>query len=288
MARCAWPPRCSGWTPWFTATGASSSRRSTSSNATASSSSSPSVSPSSSSARRRQPRARRRARARRAPRAGAQRLSLVAVLLRRGRGRARDARRTPERRPRLALIAFGYWHYGLAARHRRGGGRSQEGGRQSVRPLDSLIAIELAAGVALFVACEVGFRRTLGLGAERDQACCRGGGARDDSARHRAGRGCSGGSPGGDRCDRARRRGLPTCASVVTAVVVESELGRMRTQPDGIDLVLALPGDPGGDQLRREDVAREQELVVGLERLQRSGSEPGTCGTSAPASSKRS
>ena len=69
-----------------------------------------------------------------------------------------------ERRPRLALTAFGYWHYGLllgvvavAAGLKKAVGNAYD-------PLDSLIAIELAAGVALFVACEVGFRRTLGIG----------------------------------------------------------------------------------------------------------------------------
>ncbi|MBA2642376.1 MAG: low temperature requirement protein A, partial [Actinobacteria bacterium] len=69
-----------------------------------------------------------------------------------------------ERRPRLALTAFGYWHYGLllgvvavAAGLKKAVGNAYD-------PLDSPIAIELAAGVALFVACEVGFRRTLGIG----------------------------------------------------------------------------------------------------------------------------
>ena len=44
---------------------------------------------------------------------------------------------------------------------------------------------------------------------------------------------------------------------------------RMGAQPDGIDLVLALPGDPRVDQPAAEDVALEQELVVGLERVER-------------------
>ena len=70
----------------------------------------------------------------------------------------------PERRPRLALTAFGYWHYGLllgivavAAGLKKAVGDPYE-------PLDAWIAAELAGGTALFVACEVGFRRTLGLG----------------------------------------------------------------------------------------------------------------------------
>jgi low temperature requirement protein LtrA len=68
------------------------------------------------------------------------------------------------RRPHLALVAFGYWHYGLllgvvamAAGLKKAVGAPFE-------PLGSLIAVELAVGVALFVACEVGFRRTLGIG----------------------------------------------------------------------------------------------------------------------------
>ena len=70
----------------------------------------------------------------------------------------------PKRRPRLALTAFGYWHYGLllgivavAAGLKKAIGDPYE-------PLDAWIAAELAGGTALFVACEVGFRRTLGLG----------------------------------------------------------------------------------------------------------------------------
>ena len=69
-----------------------------------------------------------------------------------------------ERRPRLALTAFGYWHYGLllgivavAAGLKKAVGDPYE-------PLDTWIAAEFAAGTALFIVSEVGFRRTLGLG----------------------------------------------------------------------------------------------------------------------------
>ena len=70
----------------------------------------------------------------------------------------------PEKeRARLALAAFGYWHYGLllgvvavAAGLKNAIGHPYD-------ELDGLIAVELAAGAALFVACDVGFRRTLGL-----------------------------------------------------------------------------------------------------------------------------
>ena len=72
-----------------------------------------------------------------------------------------DAR--PELRPRLALVGFGYWHYGLllaivvvAAGQKKAVGDPYE-------PLAALSAVELAAGVALFLVCDVGFRRTLGI-----------------------------------------------------------------------------------------------------------------------------
>jgi low temperature requirement protein LtrA len=67
------------------------------------------------------------------------------------------------RRARLALIGFGYWHYGLllgvvalAAGLKKAIGDPYE-------PLGDLIAVELGVGAALFIACDVGFRRTLGL-----------------------------------------------------------------------------------------------------------------------------
>src|SRR6267143_440858 len=54
-------------------------------------------------------------------------------------------------------------------------------------------------------------------------------------------------------------------------VVIEEELVRMRTQGDGIDLALTLVGDPGVDQVLGEDITLEQELVVGLERIEHLG-----------------
>jgi low temperature requirement protein LtrA len=69
-----------------------------------------------------------------------------------------------ERRNNLALIAYGYWHYGLilgivsvAAGLKKAVGAPYE-------PLNGWIAAELATGVLLFLVCDVGFRRTLGLG----------------------------------------------------------------------------------------------------------------------------
>ena len=68
-----------------------------------------------------------------------------------------------ERRPHLALSGFGYWHYGIllgivgvAAGLKKAIGDPYE-------PLDGWIAIGLAAGAALFIICEVGFRRTFGI-----------------------------------------------------------------------------------------------------------------------------
>jgi low temperature requirement protein LtrA len=69
----------------------------------------------------------------------------------------------PRRRNNLALVAFGYWHYGLllgivtvAAGLKKAVGAPYD-------PLDGWTASELAGGVALFLACDVGFRRTLGI-----------------------------------------------------------------------------------------------------------------------------
>jgi low temperature requirement protein LtrA len=70
---------------------------------------------------------------------------------------------SPERRAQLALWGFGYWHYGLilgvvgvAAGLKKAIGDPYD-------PLDAWIALELAAGAALFIACDAGFRRTLGV-----------------------------------------------------------------------------------------------------------------------------
>ena len=70
-------------------------------------------------------------------------------------------------RPQLALLAFGYWHYGLllavvavAAGLKKGIGHPYD-------PLETWIAIGLAGGTALFIACDVGFRRAFGLARNR-------------------------------------------------------------------------------------------------------------------------
>jgi low temperature requirement protein LtrA len=69
----------------------------------------------------------------------------------------------PRRRNDLALVAFGYWHYGLllAIVSVAAGLKKAVGGPYD--PLDGWIASELANGVALFLVCDVGFRRALGI-----------------------------------------------------------------------------------------------------------------------------
>ncbi|MEX0850020.1 MAG: low temperature requirement protein A, partial [Gaiellaceae bacterium] len=69
-----------------------------------------------------------------------------------------------ERRPRLALVAFGYWHYGLLLAIVAVAAGLKKAAGDPYDPLDSASAVELAVGVALFTACEVGFRQTLGKG----------------------------------------------------------------------------------------------------------------------------
>jgi low temperature requirement protein LtrA len=69
----------------------------------------------------------------------------------------------PERRPELALVGFGYWHYGLLLGVIALAAGRETGGGDRYEPLDSWIASELAVGAALFIACDVGFRRTLGI-----------------------------------------------------------------------------------------------------------------------------
>ena len=75
----------------------------------------------------------------------------------------------PTRRARLALVGFGYWHYGLllgvvgvAAGLKKAIGHPYD-------ELGSWVGVELAVGVALFTACTVGFRATLGLGIRRER-----------------------------------------------------------------------------------------------------------------------
>src|ERR1017187_4757735 len=56
-------------------------------------------------------------------------------------------------------------------------------------------------------------------------------------------------------------------------VVVEEKLVRMRAQAQGV-MLLALGRDPHVQEVQREDVALEQELVVLLQAIQRLGQTP--------------
>lgn len=58
------------------------------------------------------------------------------------------------------------------------------------------------------------------------------------------------------------RLGACSCTAVRLAVVVQVELVGMRAQPELIEFVLALPVDPGGDQVFGEDVALEQVFMI--------------------------
>jgi hypothetical protein len=58
-------------------------------------------------------------------------------------------------------------------------------------------------------------------------------------------------------------------------IIIEMELVRMRTQPDGIDLLLSLVVEPGFDHIRSEHIAACQERMIAFECIkslvQRSG-----------------
>ncbi|HEY6415080.1 MAG TPA: low temperature requirement protein A [Acidimicrobiales bacterium] len=69
----------------------------------------------------------------------------------------------PERRPQLALIGFGYWHYGIILAIVAVAAGLEKAIEHPWDPSDGWTALVLAAGVATFVACEVGFRRTFGI-----------------------------------------------------------------------------------------------------------------------------
>jgi low temperature requirement protein LtrA len=74
---------------------------------------------------------------------------------------------SPTRRARVALTAFGYWHYGLVLGVVAVAAGLKKAVGDPYDPLAGWIGSELAVGVALFTACTVGFRTTLGLGVSR-------------------------------------------------------------------------------------------------------------------------
>jgi low temperature requirement protein LtrA len=69
-----------------------------------------------------------------------------------------------DRRPRLAVNAFGYWHYGLLLGIVAVAAGLKKAVSNPFDPLGGVIATELGLGTALFLLCEVGYRRTLGIG----------------------------------------------------------------------------------------------------------------------------
>ena len=73
-----------------------------------------------------------------------------------------------ERRPELALVGFGYWHYGILLGIVAVASGLKNAVGHPYDPLDTWIAVALAAGVVLFILCDVGFRRTFGI--ERNDA----------------------------------------------------------------------------------------------------------------------
>jgi low temperature requirement protein LtrA len=70
---------------------------------------------------------------------------------------------SPARRAQLALVGFGYWHYGLLLGVVAVAAGLEEAIAGPYDPLHGWIGVELAVGTALFLACDVGFRRTLGI-----------------------------------------------------------------------------------------------------------------------------
>jgi low temperature requirement protein LtrA len=71
------------------------------------------------------------------------------------------------RRARLALVGFGYWHYGLLLGVVAVAAGLKKAVGEPYDSLDAWVGAELAVGVALFVACTAGFAATLGLGIRR-------------------------------------------------------------------------------------------------------------------------
>jgi low temperature requirement protein LtrA len=81
--------------------------------------------------------------------------------------RALEKASPPARRAELALAGFGYWHYGLLLGIVAVAAGLKKAIGDPYDPLDGWIAAELGVGVALFLACDVGFRRTLEIGIGR-------------------------------------------------------------------------------------------------------------------------
>jgi low temperature requirement protein LtrA len=76
----------------------------------------------------------------------------------------RAFRETPaEDRAQRGLLAFGYWHYGLVLGIVAVAAGLKKAVGDPYEPLGWWIAVELATGAMLFLVCDVGFRRALGI-----------------------------------------------------------------------------------------------------------------------------
>jgi low temperature requirement protein LtrA len=69
----------------------------------------------------------------------------------------------PSGRAQLALAGFGYWHFGILLGIVAVAAGLKKAIGDPYDPLNGWIATELAVGTALFIACDIGFRRTFGI-----------------------------------------------------------------------------------------------------------------------------
>jgi low temperature requirement protein LtrA len=71
------------------------------------------------------------------------------------------------RQPQLALAGFGYWHYGILLGIVAVAAGLKKAIGDPYDPLGGWIAMGLGVGAALFILCDIGFRRTFGLARNR-------------------------------------------------------------------------------------------------------------------------
>ena len=69
----------------------------------------------------------------------------------------------PERRTRLALVAFGYWHFGILLAVIAIAAGLKKAIAHPYDPLEDWIAVGLGLGTALYLFCDTGFRRAFGI-----------------------------------------------------------------------------------------------------------------------------
>jgi low temperature requirement protein LtrA len=68
-----------------------------------------------------------------------------------------------KRRPQLAVTGFGYWHYGILLGIVAVAAGLKKAIGDPYDPLGGWIAAGLSVGAAIFILCDVGFRRTFGI-----------------------------------------------------------------------------------------------------------------------------